>query len=99
MIKKINFKKNDDEVFVTFHWVVDAHGNYVPIAVRCKNYEDARKVAQDLNSLCGVQFLYINKTGSLRLDTMLITSDEYLNNKYDFNIMYQEYFDKYFRVR
>lgn len=98
MIKKIKFKNNNDEVFVTFHWVVDAFGNYVPIAIRCKDYENARKVASDVYSLMGVQFLYINKNGYLRLDTMLITSDDYLNNKCDFNILYEKYFDKYFKV-
>jgi hypothetical protein len=43
-MKKINFKKNPSEVFVTFRWVVDMARNYVPIAIRCKNEEDAINV-------------------------------------------------------
>ena len=65
MIKKINFKKNKNDVFVTFWWVVDMHRNYVPIAIRCKDYENAREVASDVYSLLGVQYLYINENGKI----------------------------------
>lgn len=70
MIKKINFKKNKNDVFVTFWWVVDMHRNYVLIAIRCKDYENAREVA----------------------------SDEYLSNKCNFDKIYNEYWEKMFKV-
>lgn len=93
-MKKKNFKKNNNEVFVTFWWVVDMYRNYVPIAIRCKDYENAREVASDVYSLLGVHYLYINENGKLRCDSMVTTSDEYLSNKCDFGKMYKEYWEK-----
>lgn len=99
MIKKINFKKNKNDVFVTFWRVVDMHRNYVPIAIRCKDYENAREVASDVYSLLGVQYLYINENGKLRCDSMVVTSDEYLSNKCNFDKIYNEYWEKMFKCK
>lgn len=96
-MKKINFKTNSNEVFVTFWWVVDMHRNYVPIAIRCKDCVDAQKIATDIYSLLGAQYLSINKNGRLRGDSMIATSDDYLSNKCDFNKMYQEYWETQFK--
>lgn len=93
-MKKKNFKNNNNEVFVTFWWVIDMYRNYVPIAIRCKDYENAREVASDVYSLLGVHYLYINENGKLRCDSMVTTSDEYLSNKCDFGKMYKEYWEK-----
>lgn len=95
-MKKINFKENPSEVFVTFRWVVDMARNYVPIAVRCKNERDARDVIGDVCSLLGVHYLNMSYSGRLRCDSMIITSDDYLSGKSDFNKTYYEYFNKMF---
>lgn len=29
-MKKKNFKNSDNELFITFWWVIDMHRNYVP---------------------------------------------------------------------
>lgn len=98
-MKKKNFKNSDNELFITFWWVIDMHRNYVPIAIRCKDFETAHEVACDVCSLLGVQYLYINGTGKLRIDTMIETAENYLSNKCDFNKIYQEYWEKYFKCK
>ena len=55
--------------------------------------------ADDVYSLLGVQYLYINENGKLRCDSMVVTSDEYLSNKCNFDKIYNEYWEKMFKCK
>ena len=40
-----------------------------------------------------------NKNGKLRCDSMVVTSDEYLSNKCNFDKIYNEYWEKMFKCK
>lgn len=76
-MKKKKYELINDEVFVTFHYMPYIYKNIKYMAVKCKDYKDAESVVYDVNSVQGAKFVSVNKSGILREDCEVISSDEY----------------------
>lgn len=68
--------------YVTYKWMLIGGYYSGPYAIECPSYEDMRDCACDIYSICGIHYVNLNQCGRLPKGTIIISWNDYKNDKY-----------------